>query len=98
MDIFMRACRRGIAIALAMDAGSRRRERMLRTVEESATNNSITLRLDGRLVSEWVGVLRSSCEQAFQNKSRLKLNLAGVSFADQDGVRLLQHLEQQHVA
>lgn len=69
---------------------------MLR-IEEGKTNNSITLRLDGQLVSEWVGVLRSSCEQAFQHESRLSLDLAGVSFADRDGVRLLQQLEQQEV-
>jgi anti-anti-sigma regulatory factor len=71
---------------------------MLRIVEEKATNKSMTLRLDGRLVNQWVGVLRLSCEQAFQNSSRLILDLAGVSFADHEGVQLLQQLEQQQVA
>jgi anti-anti-sigma regulatory factor len=71
---------------------------MLRIVEENATNDSMTLRLDGRLVSQWVGVLRQSCEQVFQNSSRLILDLAGVSFADHEGVQLLRQLEQQQVA
>ncbi|MFN0107506.1 MAG: STAS domain-containing protein [Blastocatellia bacterium] len=70
---------------------------MLRIMEESAANNLIILRLDGRLVSDWVEVLRSSCEQAFQNESRLNLDLAGVSFADQDGLQLLRQLERQQV-
>ncbi len=63
---------------------------MLRIVEEHTTNKLMTLRLDGRLVSQWVGLLRSSCEQAFDNDGRLILDLAGVSFADHEGVQLLR--------
>lgn len=70
---------------------------MLRIMEENVTNSSMTLRLDGRLVNQWIDVLRSSCEQAFQNESRLILDLAGVSFADFEGVKLLRQLEQQQV-
>lgn len=70
---------------------------MLRIVEENLTNDSMTLRLDGRLISQWVGLLRSSCEQAFHNDGRLILDLAGVSFADPEGVQLLRQLEQQQV-
>ncbi len=70
---------------------------MLRIVEEHATNNLMTLRLDGRLVNQWVGLLRRSCEQAFDNDGRLILDLAGVSFADHEGVQLLHQLEQQQV-
>jgi len=70
---------------------------MLRIVEGDATNDSMTLRLDGRLVSQWVELLRSSCEQAYQKGSNLIIDLAGVSFADQEGVQLLQQLEQQQV-
>lgn len=71
---------------------------MLRIVEEQATDSSITLRLDGRLVSRWVEVLRSSCEQAFQHGSRLRLDLAGVSFADREGLNLLRQLQAQQVS
>ena len=70
---------------------------MLRIVEEETANNSIMLRLDGRLAGEWIGVLRSSCEQAFQNHDRLILDLTGLSFTDPDGLELLQQLEQQQV-
>lgn len=71
---------------------------MLRIVEEQATDGSITLRLDGSLVSQWVEVLRSSCEQMFQHGNRLTLDLSGVSFADPAGVRLLQQLRAQQVS
>jgi hypothetical protein len=66
-------------------------------VEESTTNNSVTLLVDGRLVGQWVGVLRTSCEQAFENGGGLILDLAGVSFADQEGVQFLQQLERRDV-
>jgi len=68
---------------------------MLRIVEEDATDNSIRLRLDGSLVGQWVGLLRASCEQALQQQGVLTLDLAGVSFADHEGVQLLQQLEQR---
>ena len=71
---------------------------MLRIVEERATDNATTLRLDGRLAGQWVELLRASCEQALQNNGRLGLDLTGVSFADHDGVELLRRLEQQQVA
>lgn len=71
---------------------------MLRITEDNLTNDWMTLRLDGRLVNEWVEVLRSSYEQAFQNQHHLTLDLAGVSFADHEGVNLLRQLEQQQVA
>jgi hypothetical protein len=71
---------------------------MLRILEETGAGNSKTLRLDGSLVSEWIGVLRSSCEQVFRDDGHLILDLAGLSFSDYEGVKLLQHLEQQQVA
>ncbi len=68
---------------------------MLRIVEENTANESVTLRLDGRLVNQWIEVLRSSCQQAAQQDGRLILDLAGVNFADHEGVKLLRQLEQQ---
>lgn len=70
---------------------------MLRIVEENAVNESLTLRLDGRLVSQWIEVLRSSYEQASRQNLPLILDLAGVDFADHEGVQLLRQLEQQPV-
>jgi hypothetical protein len=57
----------------------------------------VTLRLEGRLISQWVGLLRSSCEQAFHHGGRLILDLTDLSFADHEGVQLLRQLEQQQV-
>lgn len=70
---------------------------MLRIVEERETNNSTKLRVDGRLVGQWVGLLLSNCEQVFERDSHVILDLSGVSFADHDGVLLLQSLEERQV-
>lgn len=71
---------------------------MLRIVEEQTTNNSITLRLDGRIAGQWVEILRASCEQIFQNDGRVILDLTGVTFADHDGVQLLRQLSRLQAA
>lgn len=70
---------------------------MLRILEEKTTDNSTILRLDGRIVGQWVEVLRESCEQAFQSNGSLALDLTGVNFADHEGVRLLRQLDQRQI-
>ncbi len=70
---------------------------MLRILEEKTTDDSTILRLDGRIVGQWVEVLRESCEQVFQSNGQVTLDLTGVSFADHDGVRLLRQLDQRQI-
>ncbi len=71
---------------------------MLRIVEEKATDGSTTLRLDGRIAGPWVEVLRESCEQLSPANGRVTLDLLGVNFADQAGVRFLLELDQRQFA
>jgi anti-anti-sigma regulatory factor len=71
---------------------------MLRIVEEKTTKDSTTLRLDGRLANQWVEVLRESCEEIFRSNGHLIIDMAGVSFADHDGLRLLQQLKERQAA
>lgn len=70
---------------------------MLRIIEETETSDSVTLRLDGRLVGQWVELLRANCESVFQRNHRLILDLKGVSFADHRGVQLLQQFLVQQI-
>jgi hypothetical protein len=70
---------------------------MIRIVEESTMGNTVTLLVEGRIVDQCVGVLRISCERACENNGHLVLDLAGVSFADREGVQLLQELERRNV-
>ena len=65
---------------------------MLKISQIESNDNSVTLKLEGRLVGPWVGEARETCE-AFLAAGRLvKLNLAEVSFVDPDGVKLLKQL------
>ena len=70
---------------------------MLRIVEERASNHSLVLRLDGRLVTEWVEILRSSCEQAFSDGGPLSIDMTGLSFSDNEGIKLLIKLQHRRV-
>lgn len=73
-------------------------EQTLRITEEKTSDNSMTLRLEGRLVGAWVALLQKSCEQFLQSNCHLTLDLSEVTFADQAGAGLLAQFQQQQVA
>jgi anti-anti-sigma regulatory factor len=50
------------------------------------------LRVEGRIVSDWVGVLERECQLAFEGKRRVALDLSAVTFIDQRGVAALKRL------
>jgi anti-anti-sigma regulatory factor len=65
---------------------------MLRITAATPMNGVCTLRLEGQLIGPWVKELERSCEGARSNGARLVLDLAGVSFIDNDGLAFLQGL------
>ena len=62
---------------------------MLKISQARKANHSVTLKLEGRVVGEWVGELRQVCETLLSEGRALKLDLADVTFADADGVAVL---------
>lgn len=70
---------------------------MLKITCESSQGNQL-LRVEGRLAGPWVGTLQSECELVLARGDRLTLELSGVSFADPNGLRLLQSLLYRSVA
>lgn len=71
---------------------------MLRIREVVDSHRETTLHVEGRIVSEWVGVLREECGRALQEPSRrLRLDLTGVTFVDASGVRALRSLPTDRV-
>jgi ABC-type transporter Mla MlaB component len=62
---------------------------MLRITKQSPPNDRTTLVLEGRLVGPWVAELRRAVEEV---GSEAALDLAGVTFADTDGVAALRAL------
>jgi hypothetical protein len=72
---------------------------MLRITEVVDSDTETTLHLEGRIVSEWVGVLQENCWRVLQQSSRrLRLDLGAVTFIDSRGVLALRWLTTEGVA
>jgi len=62
------------------------------TVVESSAEG-VRLRVEGRLIGRWVEELRRTCDlHAINGGIQLILDLADVSFADAEGIKLLKEL------
>ncbi len=72
---------------------------MLRITVVDSSGIAVRLRVEGRLTGRGVEELRRSCElHAAGESARLTLDLADVSFADTDGIKLLKDLRSRNVA
>ncbi|HET7539416.1 MAG TPA: hypothetical protein VFK05_06070 [Polyangiaceae bacterium] len=70
---------------------------MLRISPLSLRHGAPCLRVEGRLVGDWVEVLQVEVELAQQQSTGLELDLAGVEFADSEALSLLLRLEERGV-
>ena len=72
---------------------------MLRISEVVDSGTETTLHVEGRIVSEWVGVLQEECWRVIQESSRrLRLDLGAVTFIDPRGLLALRWLTTEGVA
>ena len=72
---------------------------MLRITESVEGGTETTLHVEGRIVSEWVGVLQEECRRVLQeSRRRLRLDLGAVTFIDPRGVLALRGLATAGVA
>jgi len=72
---------------------------MLRITEVVDRGTETTLYVEGRIVSEWVGLLQEECRRVLQESSRrLRLDLGAVTFIDPRGVLALRWLTTEGVA
>ena len=65
---------------------------MLRISRVKENQSRITLKVEGRLVSDWVTLLEKECAEISVLGNPLSLDLGDVSFVDRTGERLLQRL------
>ncbi|MFO1475323.1 MAG: hypothetical protein U1F98_01570 [Verrucomicrobiota bacterium] len=70
---------------------------MLKISRAGAAHDSVTLKLEGRVVGPWVDELRQACETVLGEGRALRLNLADVTFADPDGVATLTDFKTRGV-
>ncbi len=68
---------------------------MLKISERKLAKQAVTLRIEGRIIGPWVGELQQICEPLVSNGRTLALDLADVSFADENGLTLLSSLKSR---
>jgi ABC-type transporter Mla MlaB component len=67
---------------------------MLRISRDQATNGSVNIRLEGVITGPWVEETKRVCGAAAAGGHKLRLDLAGISFVDREGVKLLARLQK----
>ena len=70
---------------------------MLKISVQATAKGVMTLLLAGQVSGPWVAELERVCNNLLAQGGSLMLDLEEVSFIDREGIRLLRHLQQQHV-
>jgi anti-anti-sigma regulatory factor len=65
---------------------------MLRITKVAESPSSITLKLEGRLVSDWVSLVERECLALRQGQRQISLDFSEVTFIDDRGVKMLQRI------
>lgn len=65
---------------------------MLRITIITPLNHAVTLRLEGQIADRWAMELETVVAQVYAEGSPVVLDLAGVSFIDNEGLRVLRSL------
>jgi hypothetical protein len=65
---------------------------VLRVSISESPRDVVTVNLEGSLAGFWVAEVRAACTPLFSRRRRLVLDLAGVEFADPEGLSLLREL------
>jgi anti-anti-sigma regulatory factor len=79
------------------ETDTERADAMLRITPAITDEESTTLKVEGRVVGQWVDELRRECEQCLAARGKLVLDFSGVSFIDQQEVALLKALPSRRV-
>ena len=70
---------------------------MLKITLAVQSKQETTMRLDGRVAGQWVGLLRDSAESALAGGLKLRIDLKNISFIDCEGILLLKTLIERGV-
>jgi ABC-type transporter Mla MlaB component len=70
---------------------------MLRISNTESTEDETRLRLDGRLVGPWVSELMLTCGAVLAKGKQIRIDCAGVTFVDSDGIAALRSLKESTV-
>ncbi len=62
---------------------------MLRITKVSESPSLVTMKLEGRIASDWVSLLEKECLRSLEEKRKVVLDFSGVTFVDWRGVEML---------
>ena len=65
---------------------------MLRITRVAESPSHVTLKLEGRIVSDWVSVLERECLTWLQETRQVILEVAEVTFIDRSGLEMLRRI------
>lgn len=72
---------------------------MLRITVVESSKIAVTLRVEGRITGPWVEELRTACDvHTSPHDVQLSLDLADISFTDNNGIALLRELRGRGIA
>ncbi len=66
---------------------------MLKISTIAKDDKTVTLQVEGRIVGQWVQEVRRECEKGLAESSKVILDLSGVSFVNDQGIKVLKALE-----
>lgn len=65
---------------------------MLRITRVADSPSQVTLKLEGRIVAEWVALLECECLAGLHERGRVILDVAEVTFIDRHGLEMLRRI------
>ncbi len=70
---------------------------MIRITKKNSSNSDVTLGVEGRIVTDWAGVLERECSELLVKGCQVRLDFSGVTYVDCHGVERLQNLHGKGV-
>lgn len=71
---------------------------MLRITKVTDGPRKVTLKLEGRIVAEWVSLLAKECLDLRAQKMNVLLDCSDVSYVDDNGAEMLRRVMSESVA
>ncbi|MCI0417424.1 STAS domain-containing protein [bacterium] len=70
---------------------------MLKITVMAETDETVTLKLEGRIIGQWVDEVREECEMWLAKGRKAVLDLSGIIFIDELGIETLKAMKRNGV-
>ncbi len=70
---------------------------MLRITKVAENPSLVTMKLEGRIASDWVSLLENECLRFLEEKRKVVLDFSGVTFVDWRGVEMLGKISANNI-